>query len=200
MSARTARGARSAAGEKQNGGMFMFNKIRNSLKNKKGFTLVELIVVLVILGILAALLVPALTGYIDRAKKQSALAETRQVVMAAQTLVSEKYGSVKVGTDIAANAVTAEEIKTLAEVKAGASVDTLIVSKYISGNSGGKIVYLNYTSSNGVNCEYYPAGNTTDGNSDGDYNIGGTKNGKAPTDTDNNVKVFKTTDNNGTPG
>ena len=39
----------------------MFKK----LKDKKGFTLVELIVVLVILAILAALLVPALTGYID---------------------------------------------------------------------------------------------------------------------------------------
>ena len=38
-------------------------------KNKQGFTLVELIVVLVILAILAALLVPALTGYIDRAKE-----------------------------------------------------------------------------------------------------------------------------------
>ena len=41
-------------------------------KNKKrGFTLVELIVVLVILAILAALLIPALTGYIDKAKKDS---------------------------------------------------------------------------------------------------------------------------------
>ena len=37
-------------------------------KKDKGFTLVELIVVLVILAILAAILVPALLGYIDRAK------------------------------------------------------------------------------------------------------------------------------------
>ena len=40
------------------------------MKHKKnGFTLVELIVVLVILAVLAALLVPALTGYIDKAAK-----------------------------------------------------------------------------------------------------------------------------------
>ena len=43
-----------------------------SQKNKQGFTLVELIVVLVILAILAALLVPALTGYIDRAREKEA--------------------------------------------------------------------------------------------------------------------------------
>lgn len=53
------------------------------MKHKnKGFTLVELIVVLVILAILAALLVPALTGYIDKAKEKKVIAETRMVVMA----------------------------------------------------------------------------------------------------------------------
>ena len=69
----------------------MFEKIRK-MKNKKGFTLVELIVVLVILAILAALLVPALTGYIDKANNEKIIATTRQIVMAAQTEVSEQYG------------------------------------------------------------------------------------------------------------
>lgn len=69
----------------------MFEKIRK-MKNQKGFTLVELIVVLVILAILAAMLVPALTGYIDKANNQKIVATTRQVVMAAQTEVSEAYG------------------------------------------------------------------------------------------------------------
>lgn len=69
----------------------MLSKIR-ALKEKKGFTLVELIVVLVILAILAALLVPALTGYIDKANEKKIIATTRQVVMAAQADVSEAYG------------------------------------------------------------------------------------------------------------
>ena len=61
-------------------------------ERQKGFTLVELIVVLVILAILAALLIPALTGYIDKANYEKVIASTRQVVMAAQTDTSEAYG------------------------------------------------------------------------------------------------------------
>ena len=70
-----------------------FIAMQNKRRKKGGFTLVELIVVLVILAILAALLIPALTGYIDKAKEKSIIAETRQVVMAAQTLYDEQYGT-----------------------------------------------------------------------------------------------------------
>lgn len=60
--------------------------------SKRGFTLVELIVVLVILAILAALLIPALTGYIDKARKSQVVAETRMLTQAVQTEMSTIYG------------------------------------------------------------------------------------------------------------
>ena len=60
---------------------------------RRGFTLVELIVVLVILAILAALLVPALTGYIDKAKKNQVIAETQMLTQAAQTELSSLYAT-----------------------------------------------------------------------------------------------------------
>ena len=82
-------------------------------KNKKrGFTLVELIVVLVILAILAALLIPALTGYIDKAKKDQVIAETRMLHEAVQTEMSELYGS----SNWKLNSATYDKIAKLSEV------------------------------------------------------------------------------------
>lgn len=64
------------------------------MKNKKGFTLVELIVVIAILGILSLFLVPSFIGYADDAKKQVAEANTRTVWSAAQSiLITREYDS-----------------------------------------------------------------------------------------------------------
>lgn len=65
-------------------------KIRQN--SKKGFTLVELIVVLVILAVMAAMLVPALTGYIDEARKKKDYNAASEVLTAAQSAVARYYG------------------------------------------------------------------------------------------------------------
>ena len=64
-------------------------------KNNKGFTLVELIVVLVILAILAAILVPALLGYIDRAREKQYVLNAKSALTAAQAEMSSLYGEGK---------------------------------------------------------------------------------------------------------
>ncbi len=92
-------------------------------KSKKGFTLVELIVVLVILAILAAMLVPALTGYIDKAKKEKDYQTAAVVYAAAQAVITEQYGNNTLGTSpLKANPVAAgDEVITLAGVNIGST-------------------------------------------------------------------------------
>ena len=135
----------------------MFKK----LKEKKGFTLVELIVVLVILAILAALLIPALTGYIDRAKRKSIVAETRQAVMAAQTISDEDYAKDKAEDATAKTELTKDEIgkaKELSEVKG--TIESVKLSD-------GKVSVLIYKHDKKT-CTYTK--DTTNG-TDGAYNV-----------------------------
>lgn len=116
---------------------------------KGGFTLVELIVVLVILAILAALLIPALTGYIDRAKEKNVIAETRQCVMAAQTLYDEAYAGVAKNGKV--DAPANDKILALAELTGKGTLGTTDADKVKFENN--KVSQLVYTH-NGVTCTY----------------------------------------------
>ncbi len=93
-------------------------KMTKKMKENKGFTLVELIVVIVILAILAAILVPALLGYIDKAKGQQIVLNGKSVLTAAQAELSSTYAKGKAPAD-----VDAAEILKVADVPNAQAVE-----------------------------------------------------------------------------
>lgn len=64
----------------------------NNLKKTGGFTLVELIVVIAILGILAAVAVPAYSGYLEKANEAADIVQLDAIKTAVQGATA-KYGA-----------------------------------------------------------------------------------------------------------
>ncbi len=167
--------------------------LKKALRSRRGFTLVELVVVLVIAGITASFAVPALTGYIDNAKEKQAVSETQACVMAAPRIPAQKYALVQnasiTGKSDGANALTswAGELKNEAPTVTGdvaltegsgqyllhvegaptgsKTPDDLASQAGVSGtvqwmtcNASGQVVYLVYTSADGIQVVYTATG------------------------------------------
>ena len=73
--------------------MKFFRKMYQKSGEQGGFTLVEMIVVLVIIAILAAITIPALLKYIAKARDKQVLIDTRAICMATQSAMTEAYAT-----------------------------------------------------------------------------------------------------------
>ena len=110
-------------------------------KNNKGFTLVELIVVLVILAILAAILVPTLLGYIDRARAEKDYSTAQTVRVAAQAAIDQAYGDGVKTTDTNGNAGNVTKIEDMTGTIKGTYSVSGTTETYGGSGNYAKLVY-----------------------------------------------------------
>lgn len=118
------------------------------IKDRHGFSLVELLVVMIIIVILAAITAASFKVYIDKANRQADISEARAAVMALQTVCSEAYGegidcSGGLDTSVDGEALSAKSLRLAGMQNSGAGY----VLAEISG--GNKVERVEFRASSG---------------------------------------------------
>ncbi len=99
-------------------------------KNNKGFSLVELIVVVLILGILAVAVTPQIMNWIDKSKENKDLSYAGSVATAAESVALEYYG-VKGDIANATYYITAAGVKLNGATEANAAFTNTVTGQSV---------------------------------------------------------------------
>ena len=75
-------------------------------KNNKGFSVVELIIVIAIMAILAGALAPALIKYINKSRRSADISNADTIRTACQTAMSDEDAMVAIGTGVTGASVS----------------------------------------------------------------------------------------------
>ncbi len=84
----------------------MFKFLRERKKDNKGFTLVELVIVVAILAILVGILAPQYTKYVEKSRKSADVDNMDEIVKAVQVYVVDKGAQKGGNTDVAEFKIT----------------------------------------------------------------------------------------------
>ena len=129
-------------------------------QNQKGFTLIELMIVVAIIGILAAVALPAYQNYTSKSQVTACLAEISPGKTAFEIMVNEGNASGNIKTKLGINTNSCKDFTATVtkgvgnitgEVKGGPDVDGKLVELARDGNGA-------WTCSTDANEEHRPTG------------------------------------------